>query len=156
MSIFDLLTWAGFALGLLLGGQFAFQFGTLPGIFGGLIGGLAGFVLGRIPLMLALCVAQKSLQSQTVEELRAMLRDPSCLAPNLALLELSSRGEDVQPELPIVLDMLVDASIDRRSRGWHALESVFPELAEQIADYRINDEEEDCKRKVQRLRDGRD
>ncbi|MGA2175656.1 MAG: hypothetical protein ABSH38_11810 [Verrucomicrobiota bacterium] len=81
-----------------------------------------------------------------------MLRDPGCLIPNAVLLELGSRGQDLQPELPVVLDMLAASSRDRRIRGWHALASAFPDRAKLLSDYRLDDTSEECQRKVQKLR----
>jgi hypothetical protein len=95
---------------------------------------------------------KRDLSSKTIEELRAMLRAPVCLSPNTVLLELGRRGHDLEVDLPVVLDMLVSPSRDKRIRGWHALASAFPKQAKVISDYRVDDSLDQLQSKIQRLR----
>src|SRR6266540_1605134 len=152
MTIFHVLPWAGLLFGMMYGAKCGSRFGSASGVVGAILGGAVGFVLGRVPFFLVLKSIQKDFSKKTVEDLRRMLRDPAFLAPNTVLLELGSRGENLEGELPVVLDMLVAPSRERRIRGWHALASAFPECAKLIADYRIDDAPEECHRKTQKLR----
>jgi hypothetical protein len=152
MTIFHVLNLGGLAFGLVYGAKLGSSLGLVVGVIGAIVGGAIGFIVGRLPLLLALKLIQRSFSKKSVEDLRAMLRDPEFLAPNTVLLELRSRGEDLEPELPVVLDMLVAPSRERRIRGWHALATAFPDRAERITDYRVDDAPEECQRKVQKLR----
>lgn len=152
MTIFHVLPLAGVMLGLICGAKFGLGFGSVAGVFGAVAGGVIGFFLGWIPLILVLKSVQRDYRRKTIEELRGMLRNPGFPAPNTVLLELGARGEDLEPELPVVLDMLAAQSRERRIRGWHALASAFPERAKLITDYRIDDAPEECQRKIQKLR----
>jgi hypothetical protein len=69
----------------------------------------------------------------------------------LALLQLGARGQDVQRELPVVLNRM--ASIDRQCRryGWDALRLVFYDEAESLGGYDPNASAEDCMAKVKHL-----
>jgi hypothetical protein len=139
----------GVALGMAGGAQL---FGVTGGIVGALAGGLAGLVIGRIPVILVLRSLAREFCAKTSSELRAHLRDPDCLAPNVVLLELQSRGEDIRQDLPVVLDWLISQDVGRREKGWAALTSAFPELVSQIPDYRIDDSVDECRRKTDKLR----
>ncbi|HXG08319.1 MAG TPA: hypothetical protein VNK04_00870 [Gemmataceae bacterium] len=152
-TLFDILPLIGAGAGLALGIASGAQLLGTPGAIGGaLVGCVFGFIGGRLPFVLVLRVLRRDLAAKTVAELRADLRNPGCLTPNVVLLELLSRGEDLRPELPVVLDMLVSADFGRRGVGWAALASAFPELAASIADYRVSDPVEECRRKTERLR----
>jgi hypothetical protein len=151
MTIFHVLLLAGLILGAIWGGKLGSHFGILAGVVGGILGACIGFVAGRIPFILVLRCIRRDFTKKSVEELRIMLRDPGCLIPNAVLLELGSRGQDLQPELPVVLDMLAASSRERRIRGWHALASAFPDRAKLFSDYRLDDSPEECQRKVQKL-----
>jgi hypothetical protein len=139
----------GFSIGLSIGAKL---FGVVGGIIGALAGGYLGVVVGRIPEALVLRPLVRHLKAKSTPELRAQLHSPKCLTPNVVLLELQSRGEDIRQELPVVLDLLVSEDTGRRGHGWAALTSAFPELVEQIRDYRIGDSIDECRRKTQILR----
>ena len=91
------------------------------------------------------------LNGKSNEQLRQMLRDPECKIPQLVLLELGVRRQNMEQELPVVLEMLVSPVMERRRRGWLTLSSVFPERAKVISDFRIDDSVEMCKEKIQKI-----
>ena len=150
-TVFHLLSLVGFlggsALGVLGGAKL---FGVSGGIAGCLLGGAFGFALGQIPSLLVLRLIARDLTAKTTAELRAYLENPNCPTPNLVLLELRSRGEDIRQELPVVLDMLSANDVGRR--GWAALTSAYLELVPQLGDYRLEDPVDECRKKAGRLR----
>jgi hypothetical protein len=139
----------GLTTGLSVGAKF---FGVAGGIIGALAGGYLGVVIGRIPERLVLRSLIRHLKAKSTAELRAQLHSPNCLTPNVVLLELQSRGEDIRQELPVVLDMLASEDVGRRGHGWAALTSAFPELVDRIRDYRIGDSVDECRRKTEILK----
>lgn len=152
MTIFDVLTLCGLIFGTVLGYRFGAHAGAVVGVLGAALGAAFGLILARLPYLLALISTKRSLRRRASSDLRALLADPHFLAPNVVLLELKSRGEDISDDLPQVLDMLVDSSQQRRRRGWHALASAFPEVARRLGDYRNRDTVENCKEKIARVR----
>lgn len=152
ITVFHILPGMGLVFGALGGFALGSRLGTIPEIICGALGGGAGLVAGRIPFILVLKSMKRDFRSKTTEQLRAMLRDPGFLAPNVLLLELGSRGEDLEREMPVVLDMLTAPDRQRRIRGWHAFESAFPKRAKILNDYRIDDTPDECWKKIQRLR----
>jgi hypothetical protein len=140
---------AGLAIGIGEGGRL---FGMVGAVGGAIIGCYFGFVAGRLPFALGLWAVRRQLAAKSVVELRADLRDPNCFIANVVLLELHRRGEDIRPELSVVLDMLVSEDFGRRGQGWAALSSAFPDMAVSITDYRINDSVVECRRKTEFLR----
>jgi hypothetical protein len=140
---------AGFAVGLAAGAKL---FGVAGGVTGAIIGGYAGFVAGQLPEYLVLRWLTRHLVRASAAELRSWLRDPSCQIPNLVLLELQRRGEDIHGELAVILDLLVSEDVSQRGHGWAALSSAFPNLARQIGDYHLGDSVADCRRKTGKLR----
>lgn len=152
ITLFHVIPVIGCAFGSLGGFTLGSRLGTIPGIMGGILGGGVGLVCGRMPLALVLKSMKRDFSGKTPNDLRAMLRSPGVLAPNVLLLELRARGENVECELPIVLDMLTAPAREVRIRGWHALVSAFPEQARSINDYRIDDPLDESRRKIQKLR----
>lgn len=139
----------GFAHGLFFGVKF---FGIFGGFLCALAGGYLGVVLGRIPEWVTLRSLIRNLNLMATPELKTLLHGPNCLTPNVVLLELRRRGEDIRHELPVVLDLLVSEDVARRGKGWAALTSTYPELAAQVQDYRVADPVEECRRKTEKLR----
>ena len=139
-------------VGMVLGGVFGYRLGVLVniplGIVGAIVGVPVGFLIGQLPLLLSLRFASREFQSFTVDELRVMLKSKEHLAPNLLLLELASRGEDIEPDLPIVIELLTAESPDDRMRGWHALASAFPDRAQMIKDYRFTESRDMCRKRA--------
>jgi hypothetical protein len=155
MTIFDMIPLMGMLFGMLFGIKVGSPFGVVAGGFGALIGALVGGILGRMGgrllLMGTVKLLHRDFSKKTVEELRTMLHDPNCLAPNVLILELGTRGEKMEQELPVVLGLLCSPMRDRRIRGWHALASVFPERAKIVSDYRIDDPVEKCQEKIRKI-----
>ncbi|MCW8133286.1 MAG: hypothetical protein KIS92_23280 [Planctomycetota bacterium] len=139
----------GIGTGLFVGVK---SFGIFGGILGALTGGYLGVAVGRIPEWVTLRLLIRNLNAKSTTELKTLLHGPNCLTPNVVLLELRRRGEDIRQELPFVLDLLVSEDAGGRGKGWAALTSAFPELAAQVQDYRIADSVDDCRRKLEKLR----
>ena len=152
-TLFHLLVLAGIGFGLALGASVGSKlFGIVGGIIGAALGVYLGFVVGRIPEMLVLRLVVRDFRPKSSEELRAHLHSPNCLTPNLVLLELRSRGENIRRELPVVVDLLTSEDVGRRGHGWAALTSAFPELVEKIHGYSVGDTVDECRRKTELLR----
>jgi hypothetical protein len=152
-TLFHLLALVGLSCGAALGGSAGWgMFGVVGAVVGSIAGAVAGFAVGHIPLLIVGRSLAKDLGKKTSDELRAHLHSRECLTPNCVLLELRRRGEDIQRELPVVLDLLVSEEVGKRSLGLAALTSAFPELAERLRDYRIGDSVEECRRKTEVLR----
>lgn len=152
-TFYDLLVSAGLLFGATFGAvSGAALFGAVGGVIGGIIGAVVGVLAGRIPLVQGLRSVQRDLSAKSVEELRSYLRSPDCFTPNCVLLELDRRGEDIQCELPSVVDLLNSEDAAKRRLGWAALTSAFPELVESAHDYRIGDSFDECRRKTEMLR----
>lgn len=135
----------GVALAACLGWQY---FGIVGLMVGGVAGLLLGAVIGVLPLVVALSWQGKRLRVLSSDELRRRLRESDCLAPNLLLLELLSRGESIDDEQTIVIDLLASDDSSRRTRGWAAAQSVYPELAEQLAGYSPNGSTAACREQL--------
>jgi hypothetical protein len=152
-TIFHLFALAAFAVGGVLGARLGFGLWGIPGGIGGALAGAgAGLIAGRIPFRLVLYWLARGLKSKSSAELRDDLHRPDCEMPNLVLLELARRGEDIHCELPVVLDLLVSENSSRRCLGFAALTSAFPELAGQIRDYRLYESVDECRQKTEILR----
>jgi len=140
-------------MGIAFGAWAGFARSGLPGsVAGALAGGFLGWAIGRLPVGWAVHRLMRDLSAKSSEELLAYLHSPGCLTPNYILLILQERGEDVQQELPAVLEMLESADFSQRSRGWAALASAFPELAARLSDYSVSDSMAECQRKSLALR----
>src|SRR5262249_52498960 len=100
-TIFNLLELWGLVWGCLIGGNFGFtHWGVLGAGIGAPIGGYLGLVIGRIPFFVGLRYLKRRLARKSVDHLRSELHNSGCSVPNCVLLELQSRGEDIQRELP--------------------------------------------------------
>ena len=137
ITLFHLFEFLGPVLGIVVGGiAGALHFGFFGGLAGALAGGIIGRVCGHLPLRLTNRAIFRDLRRKSTEELWASLHDGTCQLPNCFLLELRWRGEDMGKGLRLTLAMLVSENRDRRLRGWAALMSVFPDVADRIDDYR--------------------
>jgi hypothetical protein len=126
----------GLILGIVLGIPVGIRIlGALGGFLGALGGGLLGLVFGQFPGAIVRMIISFPLKRKSTEELRASLRNGKCSTVNLATLELKSRGVDVRPEFDLILELLASIHHDARCRGWAAMLTAFPELAEAAADY---------------------
>jgi hypothetical protein len=151
ITIFQMFELSGLVSGMFVGFVLCSHLGKVSAIIGGVLGGILGFMSGRLPLICAVKWLRRDLSGKSVAKLRAELHNPDCLMPNVFLLELGSRGEKMDAELPVILGLLCSPVRERRIRGWQALASVFPERARLISDYRVDDPIEQCKEKVQKI-----
>jgi len=152
-TIFHVFILVGLAAGAAAGGILGAKYFGWPGrILGALLGAWAGGIVGNIPYLITLKWMAREIVKKSNDELRAELHDSKCLTPNLLLLELDRRGEDIRRELPLVLEMLTAEDTSRRGPGWAALTSAFPELARRVKNYCVNDSVEVCRQKIEVLR----
>ena len=150
-TLFELL---GFIGGTMLGATYGWKWLGLIGlILGGAGGFLAGGIVGRLPLIISLNVLLRKLQAMTNEELRRHMRDNDCLTPNIVLLELDRRGEDIVEELPFVCSLLTSDDRSRRTFGWAALTSAFPDYVQKIPGYNPTASISTCRDKCKPLTD---
>jgi hypothetical protein len=126
-------------------------FGVVGCIVGVPLGFLFGAIIGKLPLMVALKWMSRRFDSMTDEQLVAELHNPACLTPNVLLLELKRRGADIQRELPFVQSLLASNEMHRRTAGWAALTSAFPELVDRIPGYNPTATVADCQAKCKPL-----
>ena len=153
ITIFEMIPLYAMIFGICGGVWFGSRFGNVGGWIGGLIGGVVGWFSWRF-LLVWMCKQldrKRNLSNKTIEELRAMLRDPNCKIPNVVLLELGTRKQNMEQELPVVFEMLLSPLQERRKRGWFTLASVFPERAKLVSNYRADDSVEVCREKMQKL-----
>jgi hypothetical protein len=153
LTVYHLFFWVAICAGAGAGWAGGAEWhGVGGGMAGALIGGWLGFLLGKLPEILVLKWLYSHLSGATSNELRDFLHQPDCHIPNVVLLELQRRGEDIYQELGVILDLLVSKEVPRRALGWAALNSAFPDLALELCDYSIVDSIEECRRKTKTLR----
>ncbi|MEM1071158.1 MAG: hypothetical protein AAGI63_19790 [Planctomycetota bacterium] len=111
------------------------MFGLVGCIVGVPCGLMLGAAIGQLPLIIGLKWLSRRFDRMTDQQLVDELHDPACLIPNLLLLELRRRGCNIDRELPLVQSLLASDEISRRTAGWAALNSAFPELVGRIPGY---------------------
>ncbi len=149
-SLFDLFQVIGPILGLIIGGAVGAEYGVPLGIAGALCGGYLGLHLGRLPTNLMVRSVRMDFAQFSVSDLEVKL-DGACWTPNLILMELKARGEDVTKYLPFVLSLMQDDEFFRRTRGYAALLSAFPNEASKLVDYNPTKSVEDCRNALANL-----
>jgi hypothetical protein len=117
-----ILTISGFLVGAIL----ASEFGIVGTIFGALGGGTLAFLIGVLFDRIGLWRERRRLARFTSEELRAQLHEINCWTPNLLLWEHQHR----------------------RTRGFAALLSGFPEFARFLRSYNPMHSQEACEQKM--------
>lgn len=156
MTLYELLTIIFTIAGVLLGVGFGRAYGPFGGMIGAAVGGLLGGWLGRIPAKRRLRNTRKGLAKFTLEELREQLYRPALVPhrwpPNLLLMELQIRGEDLNKHVELVLSMLEADPPWQRAFGYGALLSAYPRLAQGLKGYRPSASVEECRTKVAQLR----
>jgi hypothetical protein len=151
VTLFDLLQLLGLALGMVLGALAGGRSYGWPGLLlGGLGGGVAGMVVSRVPHFIASGIIYWHIHRQPTAALRRHLRGPVWSAYHLYLAELRGRGEDLRPELDVVVSLLVAVEYEKRFHGWHILRGLYPEQAARLPDYDPADAPERCRAKVAR------
>jgi hypothetical protein len=120
-TLFDLIRLiAAVGVAVVLGSTGWNTFGILGFVVGVPIGFVVGAMIGQMPLI-------------------------ACLTPNVLLLELNRRGSDIQRELPFVQSLLASDEMHRRTAGWAALNSAFPDLVDRIPAYNPTATTAECK-----------
>lgn len=138
----------GAAGGLAAGSLLLGPWGALLGV---VVGSGTGRWVGGYFEFFGLREIVKEITTSSSVRLRALVRSPDCLTPNMVLLELKSRGEDIGEELRVVVELLSSEDAPTRGRGWAALNSAYPELVGKVADYRLTDAPDECRRKAAAL-----
>lgn len=152
LTIFDLMRLLGTLIGIVVGGGIGLQtLGMIGLIVGVVFGAFVGGYVGSIPLLLAVKGARKKFAAITINELREKLIDDNCRIPNLILLELKARGENIEHDLPFVHSLLTSEETAKRGFGWAALNSAFPEQVATIPGYDPTASVEECREKCQPL-----
>jgi hypothetical protein len=147
-----LLPVAGLVYGAVLGFE---RGGVLPAIVGAVVGGVTGVLVSRLTLTIPLALIARSLKRRSTADLRSELHSKASLAPNVLLVELRRRGEASEEDLAVVLDLLLDDSLEQRSRGLAALRTAYPELAAKIPEYHFEPLDDAGHAAVTRLRQER-
>lgn len=148
ITIFDMVQILSPLLGLLLGATLGAPLGPVGAVVCGLFGGAVGLYLGRLPTLFMIRGMRRKLARFNPVELRDQLHDPKCWTPNILLLELRARGEDISTELPLVLSLMESEHQHRRTLGFAALLSAFPEVAKALRGYNPTQPIEECIRKM--------
>ena len=152
-TVFHLFRLVGVLAGIPIGAKLGSRLGGPVGVvLGAVLGAVLGYVLSSLPELLVVRAWAREYSGKSTDELRAELHGVGCLTVNLHLLELRRRGEDINGELPFLLDLLCSDSRERRIRGWAALTSVFPDAAASIVSYHIDDPPEARRSSVAPLR----
>jgi len=154
ITLFDVIPLVLPLLGVLLGASAGsgLRFGDTGTLALALICGAAGWALGRLPGRLVFRGIQRDLARESTAELRRLLHASDCWIPNHVLVQLRARGEDIRPELPLVLAMMEAAEPHRRAFGFAALLSAFPEFARLARGYNPSQPPQTCALKVRELR----
>ena len=149
-TLFDLYELLGLALGLMLGLTIGWRCGGWVGCLAGVpVGLVVGGVCGRVPYVVARAVVFRSLRRKSAGQLRQMLRGPLWPAYHLFLAELLRRGEDIKPELDVVLPLLVSQDAVQRIHGWSILRRMYPDLAARVPDYKPSESAEACRARAE-------
>ncbi|HTS18772.1 MAG TPA: hypothetical protein VMP11_14455 [Verrucomicrobiae bacterium] len=139
-----------------LGLGFGMIAGQKGGVLGAITGAIVGFVigvyLGSLPKRATIRRERRKFSQLTVGQLREGLYDSKCMTPNYFLMELKSRGENVQEHFALVVRMMESDSFLRRQFGYAALLSAFPDQARKLRHYRPAESPEVCREKVSVLR----
>lgn len=133
-TLFDLFRLLALLLGVVVGGALGAEHGIGFAIAGGVIGCLVGAQVGALPTRLMIRIARRKFAALTVADLESQLVETGW-TPNLILMELRARGEDVSKHLPFVLQLLGHEDLPCRTKGFAALLTAFPDVAKQAPGY---------------------
>jgi len=151
-TLFDLIRLLAIVGGTIMLGAVGWNtLGLVGCIIGIPLGFTLGAIIGQLPLVVGLKWMSQRLDRMTDEQLVAELHDPACVTPNILLLELNRRGFAIQRELPFVQSLLASDEMHRRTAGWAALTSAFPELVGRIPGYNPTATAAECKTKCKPL-----
>ncbi len=146
-TLFDLIQLMSPLVGAIIGGAVGGERGIAYGVLGALLGGFIGLKIGSLPTRLMIRSARNDFAPLSIPELEDKLVD-TCWTPNLILMELKARGQDVDKHLPFVLSLLKHSHTHCRTKGYAALLSAFPDIAKSLKGYNPTDSEETCRRLV--------
>jgi hypothetical protein len=153
-TLFDLIRLLAIVGGASVLGAIGWNtFGMLGCVVGVLLGFVLGAIIGQLPLLVVLKWMSRRFDRMTDEQLVDELHNPGCLTPNILLLELNQRGYNIQRELPFVQSLLASDEMHRRTAGWAALTSAFPDLVDRISGYSPTAPAADCQMKSRALLD---
>jgi hypothetical protein len=141
----------GFAIGIGVGKDYLGLFGAIAGaILGLILFAYLGSCLDNLFLRISMRKMRKQFAPFSVSELRSQLS--TSFTPNYILVELKLRGEDISKDIEPVLRLLEDENSSRRTRGYAALLSAFPQLAASVRGYNPMRPVSECHQKVEELR----
>src|SRR5260370_30328577 len=105
------------------------------------------------PLLRGTAMAPSCPREETVDELRARLKDRVMYSLYLPVMEeLRQRGADVRRELPVATTLLAAETAWERHHGWRLLRCFFPDVAATIPDYDPAQPAAQCRAKVASIR----
>ena len=156
LSLFDL-----FAIFFtFLAGSFAWKYtsvyGNWYGIVGVVIGGLLGWKIGWLPYYIVIWFMKRKMVNCSTEELKKLLFEfkfPGTFSPNILLLELKARGEDMNKYLDFVLGKLEAGNASERTFWYAGITSAYPELVKHLDEYKPQGTKEKCQACVSKLRE---
>ncbi|GEM_PF-2389652 len=145
-TVFHLIALLSAITGATIGATCGWHWFGWAGVIVGVIAGfVTGTIIGNCVLVGATTLFSRKLVRMTAEELRSYLHSEDCLTPNLVLLELNRRGEDIMSELPFLYSRLTSDNSSHRAHALAAMNTVFPELADRIPEYSPFAATEDCR-----------
>ena len=154
LTLFDLLRFFATLGGGTVIGIYGFaKLGVVGILIGVPVGLILGGITGRLLFIVALRLMCREFDGLTDAEMVSRLHEADCLTPNLHLLELRRRGYDISKELPHVHSLLTSPQLDRRTAGWAALTSAFPDLVDIIKGYDPTAGTDDCQKYCKPLLD---
>lgn len=148
-TLFDLIRLMSPLIGAIIGGSVGGEFGIAYGILGALLGGFIGLRLGALPTKLMIRSARNDFAPLSIPDLEDKLVDTGW-TPNLILMELKARGENVDKHLPFVLSLLKHNDLHCRTKGYAALLSAFPDIAKRLKGYNPTNSAEACRQALDR------
>lgn len=141
-------------LGLAFGKEYG---GTIGAIVGCLMAGAAGYILcvliSRQQTRILVKSVRKEYADRTTQELRDILHGGNTLTPNLILMELRLRGDNIDRDIYPVLRMLESDHHQIRVLGYAALRTAYFYLKTFICDYSPGNRVDKCRSQVADLRE---
>lgn len=148
-TLFDLIRLMSPVIGTLIGGAVGGEYSIALGILGAFVGGLIGLLLGALPTRLMIRSARHEFAPLSLAVLEEKLVETGW-TPNLILMELKARGQNIDQHLPFVLSLLKHDDLPYRTKGYAALLSAFPDLAMSLKGYNPTHSVEDCRQAIER------
>ena len=153
LTLFHLMPLACLLIGAVKGAAVGQRWGVLGAASGVVVGAVLGGGCGWALSAGLLSSTRWRFANESTDSLRGRLIDPDFSAPNLVVVELILRGEDLSEDLPTIVDMLGASSQARRVQGWAALTAAAPELLARLPKYNPSDSTEQCRTDAAELRE---